>query len=821
MDDIIDVIIKKIRNFFHKSLELPNFDDFLEQEKVLFTNNLYGVQDMDMADIRLLFTTIYQNPETSDSELKEVFVNKGQIFEKDVVISLSYDLYHSENNLVKPFFNWVWNSLEIITRPKQIWSMEHNSTVHILKNHKPDSGKMSSSLSGKLTSKIISVPINFETLLSHLIVNYPKYSFNKNFIEFKFGSRNIGVNVTRSKPKFPHVVEFNINPKTNELIMFRIDDNVACKNMELRHEGHVVPIRTTFALDDSTFDVLTKALISTFDATYITKYVSLAFMIKHLNDFYVFFLAKDVQTRLSGVSKITYREKTPTVEIDFPKIWKQSRTLKQMPCEHTSLLKEILKPSPDQFDNLQKFSEKYIHTIDQMTVCNICGEFLQMFNEQFSEIKKINGKIVIPVFTNIFSNEPYSQFVKGQRVLSDYIMSFDNIFKTKRWNYNGNIYKMVLDQMIEIDKHKIEYQARYKNEIQKGLFFVRLAANLFETKSDELFYKAKTTNISVLIALGIIGTMNLDEFMSVITNRNQLVEYVKAGTDQSLTERLFKNTCLDIIFEFLLKIKFIDKVDRPMIETIFEFYYYHLTPELQSLFKILKEDVVIGVVTVVGTNIYKDYASNIIREKETSEIININDNYMIRNIPTTEQVNIEVTPESYQFDKYDGHEFSLDSDVIVKEYEYIKSNIEYALSYNGRIVMDHGFTEKQVYIMSHNGKKKIIDREIVCDTSPLKYEGNMFMAFLKFGDPFPFSDTISEKHLNIKMVGWNYIALRIFNIDVPLYYFGVETENGDYIRNDVELWWTGIIMYYLKLSSIKQCLIDNDENIKILYKDFL
>lgn len=825
-DAALDLIIETIREYFKRSLDLPNFDDFLEDKKIMFSNNLYGVQDFAIEDLRLLFLTIYQNPETSNPELREVFFNKGQSFEKEVVVSLSYDLYHNENTLVRPFFLWAFSELKLITRPSTIWLMSHSDKINILKINKPNKEQVSLSISGNLESKIVKVPFNFQNLLSQVLSFYPKYSFNKNFIEFRFGIRIVGVNVTRSKPRFPHLLEFKQNENDATSLLIRIDDNVACKNLELIHDSKSIPIKSTYQLNDKYFDIITNALVSKLDTMKNPqKRIQLVFQIARLNDYFEFFLARDVKDKIASVMppKKTKQITAPhTFEVVYPETWTKTRTIKLIPCEHTEKLKDALHPNPKQFENLQAFSDIYVTANDDVAVCKLCGEHLDMFNEQFSEIKKINGKIAIPVFSNIFANEPYSQFFKAQHVLNGYIMSFDNIFKTKRWNYNGNIYKLILDYMFEIDKKKTEYQNQYRQEIQKGLFFVRLAANLFETKNDELYYRNKVINISVLVTLSIIATMNLDEFMSVISQKKQIDAYVQAGSDFSKVEKLIKNTCMEMIYDFLTRIKLVEKIEREMIGVIYEFYYYHLTNELQVLFDSLKENVMFGMTTVVGLNNVYDFGSNVLRSDfgEIGEMVKVDDIYFSYNVPTAVGINLDAEPPVSEDFNYSSADTSISVDVIRDQYENIKSQIKYAIMYNETLVMDHAFSERQVYIVSHNRKKKYIDIDTVCEKVPLTYEGNVNMAFLKFGDPFPFSHKISESHLNLKITGWNYLARNAFDFKSPIQYFGIPDDDDMYDRDEIEFWWTALVMRFMNISNLTELLNQKSNHIISLYTDF-
>jgi hypothetical protein len=575
-ENVID-LINNIKKYINTNPNF-NYDEFYKLNKKTIDNYVIYTNTLTSADVIFLFSIVKDNLSINSNLIYNLFKFSKKKIEMPVVVSklitkISIDSNKKKNNI----YNYIKLLDEIFiikANPKFIFLLWHSKNDKIVDLEDIMYNVKSSSLTQSYQTNYKIIKIDYDTLFKYFKDNEAQLIFQKNFVNFNDLNRVIGIPISSSNYKLNYMVDFIIDK--NVSLIYNIYDTISTNTINLySHKfNEKVNFNNLKELVDKTINPVIEYLFKT---KKINNYVSLFLS----NNLLTYYLEKIYNKAIIQCNTINLKNDIYIFE-------QKEKIIQTFICIHVDDYKNLFKDVKNYYSNFNKFLEKYIIYSDNISICNICGEELEIFNFVEQVFLQKNGEVIITSNKiNIFDYTTYNSFINASNYLTNVIIIFDNLFNTTHILEYNNCCRLIIDFLIHINNDRLEYENIYKNQIRNTyLFILRLNNKIFSYQSStaELYEKEISLNLNIIICITLIMMCNFNNLFNII---NKFKNIKNSFNNIANTEDIIKKLITSITIKYLKRLRIIEKIDQNKLEQTIEVYLNILTLELKAYYNII------------------------------------------------------------------------------------------------------------------------------------------------------------------------------------------------------------------------------------------
>lgn len=250
---------------------------------------------------------------------------------------------------------------------------------------------------------------------------------------------------------------------------------------------------------------------------------------------------------LSGTSfTFPKKEYVDFIEVEVPEKENENSFLLNIePCTHEQILDSYLSDRENYFNNVNKFIEEYVDYKNGLAVCKLCNENIVALNIK-EALYVDKTKFIVNINDNSLNYAPYNKFSDAKYYFENFFYLFSYHTKLTLIGNNDSVIRISLDNFIFLSSKRLEFEAKYKNEIKNNnIFLLRLSNNFFEVDTEKERYQTKKNMFSYFL-IAIITMIFLP-----LRDINEFIFYKKKINLAKTKKQLDTVTFEDVIVLFL------------------------------------------------------------------------------------------------------------------------------------------------------------------------------------------------------------------------------------------------------------------------------
>jgi hypothetical protein len=791
-ENILD-LIKHMKTFIETNEDSIDYTIFYNMNKEMIDDYVIYSNILNESEIKFLFSLVKNNIKINDNLIVNIFKFSNKKVEVPIIVSAvktaDVENVSEKKNSMINYYKLLDKIFIIKAHPKFIfllWNSKNDKNINldeISYNIKSSITKTRDNINYKI------IKIDYDILFNYFNENEDRFLFQKNFINFKNLNRVFGVPLSSSNYKLNYTIEFVIDD--NNCLIYNIYDTISTKYIDLYTKNYQEKIYFNNESDliDKTIDNVIQ---------YLHKY-------EKTKVYFSLFLSNNLLSRY--ISKLFVNDNIITYnDLKIDKniyIYEQEeKKIQNFTCIHDEDYKKIFEDINNYYDNFNKFLEKYIIIDNNLSLCNVCGENLEIFNFVDQVFLEKNGEVIITNNKiNIFEYATYNTFIDANNYLTNIMIIFDNLFNTSQMTEFNNNCRLILDFLISINTNRLNYENTYKDDIRNSyLFIIRLNNKIFSLQYNiqELYGEEIYLNLNIIICITLILTCTFNNLFSIMKKYKLISifeKYSESNGNNYNSEGIFIILMTKIVTKFLNRLKIKDTIDQLKLEKTIIVYLKILTIELKSYYNIIVKRYYTNFLKLIKTK-NEIQSSDLVPGKyciknNLTSLTNIN---KYRNIYSNVYVNIESPIYTVERDNFN---IDIGNIMIYKNFNDIAMSmqlkklidkISYTIEYNKNSIISYEISNNNI-IKLNISKNKTIELYMTHDiffNNMFDFVGNEYFYFFNNSILLPILDHYNIQEFVYIMENFNSLLNiiydnRYFLIDISKIFENNLNINKNYI----------------------------------------
>lgn len=823
-ENLLD-LIKIMKNFIENNENFVDYTIFYNMNKEILDDYIIYSNILNESEIKFLFSLVKNNIKINNNLIINIFKFSNKKVEVPIIISAvkTIDIENiKEKKIYMINYYKLLDKIFIVkANPKFIfllWNSKNEKNINldeISYNIKTSVTKTIENINYKI------IKIDYDILFNYFKENEDRFLFQKNFINFKNLNRVFGVPLSSSNYKLNYTIEFIIDD--NNVLIYNIYDTISTKSIDLYTTNYHEKI---YFSNES--DLIDKTIDKVIQYLHKNEQINIYFSLFLSNTL----LSKYVSKLFTNENVLLYNELKLNKNIY---IYEQDeKKIQHFTCIHVEDYKKLFKDINNYYDNFNKFLEKYIIIDNNLSLCNICGENLEIFNFVDQVFLEKNGEVIITNNKiNIFEYATYNTFIDANNYLTNIMIIFDNLFNTSQMTEFNNNCRLILDFLIDINTNRLHYENIYKNEIKNSyLFIIRLNNKIFSLQYNigELYGEEIYLNLNIIICISLILTCTFNNLFSIMKKYKMINIFENYSESDKIhnSTSIFTLLMTKIALKFLNRLKIKDNLDQIKLEKTIIVYLKILTPELKSYYNIIIKRYYTNFLKLIQTkNIIQ--SSDLIPKKYCKKsLISLSNVYKYKNIYN----NIVTDIESHKYIA-ETKDFNIDigkimiyknfNDIVMtSELKNLINKISYTIEYNNITIMSHELTQNNT-IKFNISKNKIVEIFIsqnIFFKNICNFTGNEYFYFFNNGILLPILKYYNMQEFIFIIENFNSLLNILYDNKYFLINIDKIFEDTIYVSKDYIYFLLYNILYIeYKIENVDNWIIEYTPIIKKVYKN--